>query len=482
MFAGFLYVVILVNAIMVILEQVEFNKRAAELPCLCGVNVGAAQLPPTAFYYINLAFNIFFIVEMAVKLYGYGFFGYWRLPLNCFDGSLVFLIVVEFILIEAARGAAGSDELADSNDAFGVGVARMLRLLKFIRFVRTFRVLRLARGFTSSVSVEPIGESTAAASSTAAELELGSKTRVAEGTEKAKDIAVDEKEAEAEDDDEDDGPFDPFEMWGDLQSPGGLFGRFMWVVGLPLSVSFWLTIPDCRRPMFAKYWFFTFSNCIIWIATLSFFMVWMVERLGKIYGVPDSIMGIFVLAAGTSIPDCLSSIAVARRGHGDMAVSSSIGSNIFDVLIGLPIPWFLYTAILRPAIGESYGPQWVPVQSEALAVMVRARTDRHKNSTSPPPAPSTFAAPPIAQPLADAPLSLRGFSDPPALRDGCARRHDRAPLWLGPLGPAWRVHDGSLLRLPRLRSPPRPESYLPRLRRPRPGHRRMIPRAVDPRG
>jgi Ca2+/Na+ antiporter len=144
----------------------------------------------------------------------------------------------------------------------------------------------------------------------------------------------------------------------------------MWVVGLPLSVSFWLTIPDCRRPMFAKYWFFTFSNCIIWIATLSFFMVWMVERLGKIYGVPDSIMGIFVLAAGTSIPDCLSSVAVARRGHGDMAVSSSIGSNIFDVLIGLPIPWFLYTAILRPAIGESYGPQWVPVQSEALAVMI----------------------------------------------------------------------------------------------------------------
>jgi len=51
-----------------------------------------------------------------------------------------------------------------------------------------------------------------------------------------------------------------------------------------------------------------------------------------------------VLAAGTSVPDLLSSVIVARRGHGDMAVSSSIGSNIFDILVGLPIPWILYTA------------------------------------------------------------------------------------------------------------------------------------------
>merc|ERR1719465_193076 len=96
----------------------------------------------------------------------------------------------------------------------------------------------------------------------------------------------------------------------------------------------------------------------------------MIERLGVMMDIPISIMGLFILAAGTSIPDCLSSVAVARRGHGDMAVSSSIGSNIFDVLIGLPIPWFMYTAILRPAIGESFGPQWVPVSSESLAVMI----------------------------------------------------------------------------------------------------------------
>jgi len=48
------------------------------------------------------------------------------------------------------------------------------------------------------------------------------------------------------------------------------------------------------------------------------------------------------IAAGTSIPDLLTSVIVARQGHGDMAVSSSIGSNIFDILVGLPLPWFIW--------------------------------------------------------------------------------------------------------------------------------------------
>merc|ERR1719440_1247045 len=97
----------------------------------------------------------------------------------------------------------------------------------------------------------------------------------------------------------------------------------------------------------------------------------MVERLGVIYGVPDSIMGIFILAAGTSIPDCLSSIAVAKRGHGDMAVSSSIGSNIFDILIGLPVPWFIYTLMKGIDKGTFTGPySCVLIKSDSLIFMI----------------------------------------------------------------------------------------------------------------
>ena len=46
------------------------------------------------------------------------------------------------------------------------------------------------------------------------------------------------------------------------------------------------------------------------------------------------IMGLTFLAAGTSIPDLITSVIVARKGLGDMALSSSIGSNMFDVTVG----------------------------------------------------------------------------------------------------------------------------------------------------
>merc|ERR1719238_1216656 len=69
--------------------------------------------------------------------------------------------------------------------------------------------------------------------------------------------------------------------------------------------------------------------------------------LGEVCYIPPVVMGYTLLAAGTSIPDAVSSVAVARMGEGDMAVSSSIGSNIFDILVGLPIPWIIKIACVE---------------------------------------------------------------------------------------------------------------------------------------
>lgn len=58
--------------------------------------------------------------------------------------------------------------------------------------------------------------------------------------------------------------------------------------------------------------------------------------------------GLTVLAAGTSLPEVVSSIIITRKGKGEMAISNSIGSNVFDVLICLGLPWFLEAVVLRP--------------------------------------------------------------------------------------------------------------------------------------
>merc|ERR1711934_1237884 len=90
------------------------------------------------------------------------------------------------------------------------------------------------------------------------------------------------------------------------------------------------------------------------------------EIFGKSIGVPSDIMGLTILAAGTSVPDLLSSVIVARRGQGDMAVSSSVGSNIFDILVGLPIPWILWTGCVK--LGKDDG--IIPIKSDNLTIMV----------------------------------------------------------------------------------------------------------------
>lgn len=52
-------------------------------------------------------------------------------------------------------------------------------------------------------------------------------------------------------------------------------------------------------------------------------------------------MGLTFIAAGTSVPEVVSSLIVARQGLGTMAVSNSIGSNTFDVLMCLGLPWLI---------------------------------------------------------------------------------------------------------------------------------------------
>lgn len=129
------------------------------------------------------------------------------------------------------------------------------------------------------------------------------------------------------------------------EAPTKPFGEALTILILfPLNISLAATIPDCRIPGQEKYCYLTFGGAIAWIGFYSYFMVMCIENIGCYLGISSFIMGLIPLAAGTSVPDMLSSVVVAKQGKGDMAVSSSIGSNIFDVAVGLPLPWMVFTA------------------------------------------------------------------------------------------------------------------------------------------
>lgn len=141
----------------------------------------------------------------------------------------------------------------------------------------------------------------------------------------------------------------------ELQTPDMPVGaKISFILTLPLTLLCCL-VPDCRPPGKEGYCYLTFVGSIIGIGGFSYIMVEMATNVGNVLRIPVYIMGITIIAAGTSVPDLLSSVIVAKQGHGDMAVSSSVGSNIFDVTVGIPLPWILfsiYTAVYDCTYGN----------------------------------------------------------------------------------------------------------------------------------
>jgi K+-dependent Na+/Ca+ exchanger-like protein len=88
-----------------------------------------------------------------------------------------------------------------------------------------------------------------------------------------------------------------------------------------------------------------FLVSIAFVAIISYALAESAVAFAESIGVPAVVVALTVLAAGTSVPDMFASIAVARQGRGDMAIANAVGSNIFDILVGLGLPWILAMAI-----------------------------------------------------------------------------------------------------------------------------------------
>ena len=143
-------------------------------------------------------------------------------------------------------------------------------------------------------------------------------------------------------------------VWPHSGSP---LDKFKFVVKFPIVTIFKYTIPNCKEPKWKEHYWFTFVAAIVWIGILAYYMVEWAQHCSCVMQIPSIIIGLTVLAAGTSLPDTLSSVVVARKGLGDMAVANAIGSNVFNVLFGLGMPWtvFILYSGGKPIVMESAG-------------------------------------------------------------------------------------------------------------------------------
>lgn len=73
------------------------------------------------------------------------------------------------------------------------------------------------------------------------------------------------------------------------------------------------------------------------------------KGLARIIGLSETVIGLTVIAIGTSLPELVTSIVAARKGQNDIAVGNVVGSNIFNILFILGV-----SAAISPIATDSY--------------------------------------------------------------------------------------------------------------------------------
>lgn len=124
------------------------------------------------------------------------------------------------------------------------------------------------------------------------------------------------------------------------------------VLLFPLRFLMHYTVPDVRtldengmpQGTLTNAWI-AIIMCLVWLVVGSYAMVASLEALAALMNIPDAVVGVTVSAAGTSLPNYVASKVAAQNGFGNMAVSNAFGSNTFNIMIGLGLPWVLYTSV-----------------------------------------------------------------------------------------------------------------------------------------
>ena len=87
---------------------------------------------------------------------------------------------------------------------------------------------------------------------------------------------------------------------------------------------------------------------LICIVLGSDFVVDGATEIAKVIGISDRIIGLTIVAFGTSLPELVTSIAAARRGNADIAIGNIVGSNVFIILFVAGT-----SALISPIVFES---------------------------------------------------------------------------------------------------------------------------------
>jgi cation:H+ antiporter len=115
----------------------------------------------------------------------------------------------------------------------------------------------------------------------------------------------------------------------------------------PLETEFDVEIPRGLSMVRAVLW--TLFGVVVLVLS-SRLLVWGAVEIAHDLGVSDLLIGLTIIAVGTSLPELAASVMSALKKEHDMAIGNVIGSNMFNLLAVLALPGLIQPSVLDSAV------------------------------------------------------------------------------------------------------------------------------------
>lgn len=94
----------------------------------------------------------------------------------------------------------------------------------------------------------------------------------------------------------------------------------------------------------------TFTAGLLLLIASSRLLVWGSVGAAQALGVSELVIGLTIVAVGTSLPELAATVTGALRGHTEMALGNVVGSNLFNLLGVMAIPGLVAPEVLEPGV------------------------------------------------------------------------------------------------------------------------------------
>lgn len=155
----------------------------------------------------------------------------------------------------------------------------------------------------------------------------------------------------------------------------GFFGLIGWSIFAALGSRDDVLATEMEQELAARS--MPLGRALFWLAAglillivSSRILVWGAVDIAQALGVSDLVIGLTIIALGTSLPELAASVIAARKGEHDIAIGNVVGSNMFNLLAVIGIAGVI--APMQSVAAEVLSRDWPTMMAMTVALFVMA--------------------------------------------------------------------------------------------------------------